>query len=674
LPNAPDTDPVYLSIYNQLKNLENSNQLTFPIPQAIVEVGTIDSTLGTFTYSVPTLVQTVVIAPRNDGGNDGENPGLPGNPAAGTGPGPIVLIAKNGPGGALGNQATLPDQNFDGPRTNTVVTTTVGVVVTNTVDLVLKFNIESLTGTAVIVEKTTAGIGRTAEVTQDTATSKPAVPPAAPGTSLPAITVTDSDSQFPTISSTATEILVDFGMACSVSLAQEAPNMDPAVSTFGLTIKIPGRPDLGVELIVARPPVLGMGAFTVPAFPMTIVYAPPQGKLAKNTATYSDTTTVARALATSINTSTSSKTVQAYSVSDIVGQVASALVAASALIGTGGAAGAAVATGSSSGTNALSAILSGLAAVTGVTSAATGGGSSTSAGAATSDPSFADNLKSLGNQLSAVNGVFGAFEGSFTPGGSDTLTTETDNTITVTLADTSMFSAVAGLGPGVGDRIVYISDLKLMWTAINGQVGISVLGFDSIARFAVQQLLQELTLLNNGQAAGSTDSKLDAATINTLLKLDPFTAPPPPRNLVEPPVIGSPRFVPCPQQPTATGGDTGSSPDTFVVSYDFATDDKTSTTDVSSTITDTKPGWVAVLYGAPNEDDTTTLVNTNNQSVDKRSDEKTTSTVTFVSAGEGDSYDVKFFYDRTFQTLLYVDADSPLLLGNPNTGTKTANA
>ena len=47
--------------YGQIKQLETSGQFTLPEPQETVDVGTIEVSIGGFTWSVPTVQQTTVL-------------------------------------------------------------------------------------------------------------------------------------------------------------------------------------------------------------------------------------------------------------------------------------------------------------------------------------------------------------------------------------------------------------------------------------------------------------------------------------------------------------------------------------------------------------------------------------------------------------------------------------
>ena len=73
---------------------------------------------------------------------------------------------------------------------------------------------------------------------------------------------------------------------------------------------------------ILRLPVLGVGGFAIPALPVSIIFAPPQGQLAKNSNSFTDKVTVSTTTTVSISTQTDRKTVQAYTQADLAGKVA----------------------------------------------------------------------------------------------------------------------------------------------------------------------------------------------------------------------------------------------------------------------------------------------------------------------------------------------------------------
>ena len=586
--------------YNQIKNLENGGQLTLPQPQETITLGTIDPAKGTFDFTAPTIQQTTVIPPH-----------------------PPV-------------------------RTNTIINVTVGVVATKAVDLLLKFNVvpKPLLTEARVAVTSTAVSG--ASGTNGSGSSVASVAARNLGVrgnlgNVFGISSGVTITGFPTVSSTATEIIVNAGMAASAAI-QNAPNMTPAVTKFGLTINIPSKPSIDINVMILRPPVLGMGAFTIPALPMAIVYAPPQGKQAKNTMTYSDTVTLTRTVSSSVTNSTNTKSVQAYSPADLIGKVTGAIAMVVAVVGTGGAG-----AGAGAGAGGLAGALGGvLTALVG-----TGGG------AKEANMSTVDAVKLASSELSLVGGILNSVDSSNSTQ-SDTVTAQTDRSMTLTISNMSLFGSQAGLGPGVGDRIVYMKNVRVVWMAVNGEVGIHVLGFESVGANSVTDLQQEQTALTNGAAPRLG---LDLATIQELLNYDPLTAK---RSVViralGAPIIGPPRFVPS-HPPGKNGSGTASGGDQIQVTFDVSTDLKQTTSHVQTSITDVKPGWVSVLFGGSNTATTTTTTFTTSQSIDNKSDDKLTSTLTLFSQGADDPYDVRIFYDCTFGTYLALDANSPALRG-----------
>lgn len=587
--------------YAQIKTLENSGQITLPTTLDTVTVGTIDPKAGTFAWSVPTLTRTTVIPP-------------------------------------------IPPQ-----KTNTIINQTVGVVATKAVDLRLRF--------AVIPIQTPLTNAPVMAMTAAPAGGRPGTGgAAAAATARTALKVNPVDigviggltnetnggttiAGFPTVTSVATEIIVDAGLICSQYLP-EAISTTPRVSTVDVTISIPGKQDIAVPMFVLRPPVVGMGMFTIPALPMTIVYAPPQGKQLKNTATYADTETLTRTVTSAITQSTNTKTAQAYSPADLIGKVAGAITAVAAVVGTGGAG----AAGGASVAGALSEL-----------------GSALFGGAKDANDSTADATKQISSELSLVSNIITAVDGSGPPSSTGVLTVENDHSLTIATSTMSQYMSDAGLGSGPGDRIVYLSNVKAFWAAANGEVGISIIGSDGPAANAMQDLQQELQSLKAGNAPRLG---LDAASIQSLLNQDPLTAAParPIVSILHGPLIGPPRFTPA-DPPERKGSGTGPTGDQFQVTLDTTTEDKTVNTSSTTNVTDFKPGWAAVLFGADNTETTTTTTFTTSQTTDLKTEEKIVSTVTMFSQGADDAYDIKIFYDATFKTYAIVDANSPALQG-----------
>jgi hypothetical protein len=274
--------------------------------------------------------------------------------------------------------------------------------------------------------------------------------------------------------------------------------------------------------------------------------------------------------------------------------------------------------------------------------------------------STANATQQVSGELSLVSNILTAFGDSPPPSDQSAVTVEDDHSLTLAVSSMDQFMSEAGLGPGPGDRIVYLSNVKAIWMAINGEVDIHILGFDALAANAVQDLQQEQQSL---AAGGAPRLGLDLDTIKSLLSQDPLTTTRRiPAVAASPPLVGPPRFVPA--NPAAhQGSGTGPMGDIVQVTFDTTTEDKTINTNSQTNITDMKPGWAAVLLGADNTETTTTAVFTTSHTTDDKTDDKITSTVTFFSEGADDAYDVKFFYDCTFGTYLTLNSNSPALQG-----------
>jgi hypothetical protein len=604
--------------YAQIKNLENTGEIIVPEPLDTVVVGTIDPALGTFTWSLPTVVQTLVVPP-------------------------------------LGDQ-----------KTNTITNLTVGVVATQAVDLRLKFAVIPLPPVSLSVAAAAAvpATGPAAPAISAAAprvaargdAAAPAPAPAGAG-SAPVADLRVSGfgpvvlgsnggvtiDGFPTVISIANEVTVDAGLACSAVI--DDPYLVPPVTRFGLTINMPGHDPISIDIFVLRPPVLGMGVFTLPALPMAIVYAPPQGKQAMNSVSYQDLASYTRNVTTSMATSTTTKVAEAYSIGDLVGKVTAAVAMVVAVVGTGGA-------GAAEGASVAGALSQLGAALFGP--------------AKDANDATADATSQLGATATLVAGILGALDSSASTTASGAITTQDDHTLSLTVSDMSQFQSEAARGPGAGDRIIYMQNVRVVWMAVNGDVGIHILGCEGIGANAVDNLLAEEA---NLAAGGSPTLGLDAATIASLLSQDPLV--PGRRGVlgdvavrVGPAVISPPRFVPA-VPPGRTGTGTGTGGDVFAVGSDVTVDAMQTQTSSHTQVTDIKPGWADVLFGASdNTETTTTVVLTNTTSTDTKTEDKITSTFTFFSEGANDRYNVKIFKDLTFGTYAVLDADSPLLQGS----------
>lgn len=216
------------------------------------------------------------------------------------------------------------------------------------------------------------------------------------------------------------------------------------------------------ELKLVRPPVIGAGAFTVPALPVALVYEPPQGQLKKNSARYikirSEGTTVRLSFSSEDSTTrpTDSEFADIQTVKSALG-----------LAATG-----------------LEKVNKGVAA----------------------------GLKLLASGL-------GEASASLTTGTSVTR----DSTLAVRNTVAGGFTTAAREGPGAGDVLIYLRNARLVWLAQNSRVRLVFIGAEGQVSATVKDLKGELAGLPL-PTSRSARFGLDRATIAALLATDPFVS------------------------------------------------------------------------------------------------------------------------------------------------------
>ena len=486
-------------------------------------------------------------------------------------------------------------------KPNAVITTTVGVVKTSAVDLRLRFTVTN-----------------------------------------PSVSNPVSIQGFGATQSGANQLILDAQLACSAPIqgtTDTGANISPPVTTFAITITAKGRIQ-EFHVMILRPPVLGIGAFTLPAIPITIVYAPPPGKLLKNYEQYADTVFITQSSTWSFTHGDSTRTAQAYTAADILNNISKAIEQAGTLFASAGA---------GAGTQGAGA----------TAPAASAGGTSGTSGTTGTDSTSSD-LKKASAEFGLFSDILTAIDDTTQSSQTALVTVENDHTTTTTWTDMEVFGSQTGLGQGVGDRYVYIGGMRVAWVALNGTVNFVFLGYNgAVNAFTAQALTEDRMSLASGKAASNTG--LDADTIKMLLNLDPFCVTKVTTS-VGPPLVGPPRFVPAsPKEQRAEG--TSTMGDQVLASHEVSEEDKQVQTNVNMNVTDAKPGWLDVIFGTPNVETTQTLTCTVSHTTDTKTDEKVSATAYFFSEGTDDVYDVMIFYDTLFSTLLFAPKDSPVLTG-----------
>jgi hypothetical protein len=593
----------YLDAYSQIKTLEANGTLNLPATSQTVEVGTIDAQTGDFTWSVPTIQQTYT-HPVIQTGVPGPVPGPVGGAGSGLGPGGGI-----GPGGGGGTGG--------GGKPDPPLVITCGIVTTSAVHLYLSFTVTNVPPLQNQVARVRVG---------DVAGEAGGVLLGSNGGV--------SISGFPTVPAYGSRVVLDADLAASAP--EQTIYVDPPMSVFPLGITLKNGAFQYVHIMIVRPPVLGFGAFTIPALPIALICAPPPGALKKNSNTFNDRMTVTRSVTSAFTSNTATKVAQAYSMADVLAKVAQIAAAAAAITAVG-------ASGGSVGIfAAIAAFLVGKQDE--------------------GNPNeISDSVKGVGNAAQVLGGVLGGVGDQGVGSQTTTVSVENDHTMAFAMTTSDTYGSEAGSGPGTGDRFVYLSNVRAVWMALNGDVGIHVLGYDGVAAYSADALKTDRQSLTNGEPAHITG--LDADALDLLLRLDPFCVPLPRRvSPFQPPVIGPPRFVPAdPQQRKGSG--TPPAGDVFSVANETIVEDKTVTNNITTKVTDAKPGWLDVVFGADDTETTTTMTFTSGATTDDKSDETITNTITMFSQGSEDAYDLQIYYDRLFGTLVPVPTGSPLLQG-----------
>ncbi|HEV2763547.1 MAG TPA: carboxypeptidase-like regulatory domain-containing protein [Pyrinomonadaceae bacterium] len=202
-------------------------------------------------------------------------------------------------------------------------------------------------------------------------------------------------------------------------------------------------------------------------------------------------------------------------------------------------------------------------------------------------------------------------------------------------------------GPGSGDLIHYLKDVKLAWYAESvGRIRVTVLGHGGIAATTVG-------LLKSG---GETD--LDPETTAEFLKLDPFVASGPSASL--PPE----RFVLL-ETIDLNGGDIS-----LTETYTVTTENSTQTTATRTRVEKSQPGFLKFLgLGVTDEGSVETVV-THSSAVGS-SESRTISNSIQLFARPDERYVVELYCDVIFGTFAYRQvrpSPRPLLEGTVSLG------
>jgi hypothetical protein len=263
---------------------------------------------------------------------------------------------------------------------------------------------------------------------------------------------------------------------------------------------------------------------------------------------------------------------------------------------------------------------------------------------------IANEMKGAAQALDLLNKVFkdGAVEGiskalNIIAGGlgsasateSQGVSVNTQHGVTLSVANEQTITTnAAGGGPGSGDLIHYLKNVKLAWfTSSVGRIRVSIFGHDGIG-------VTSAGFLKNG---GQTD--LDPATVAEFLKLDPFVAGGPSAAL--PPE----RFVYL-DTIDLNGGEI-----TQVETYSLSVQDSKQTTTTHTHVQNNQPGFLKFLgLGVTDENSTQTVVTQG--STTQSQDTRTVSNTIDLFARSNERYSVEVYCDVVFGTFAYRQAGS----------------
>ncbi|MCC7386451.1 MAG: hypothetical protein IT384_31725 [Deltaproteobacteria bacterium] len=217
------------------------------------------------------------------------------------------------------------------------------------------------------------------------------------------------------------------------------------------------------SVVIGRPTLLGAGAFTVEAVPISILYEPPQFANLLSKTRMMVIESVGSSMSTSDTTSTDRKT-KVLTLNDYT----SKLQTISQKLGQLGVPG----------------------------------------------------VSTIGTAINRAVGLLGTVSVEQTEG------TEVSTEHSVDLLSTESIASEtsAGLGPGRGDRLIYFKTVQVAWVMDEGELSVMILGWQARGAYSAATLRADLAALDAGGAISATQSRLSAPTLRGLLALDPFVA------------------------------------------------------------------------------------------------------------------------------------------------------
>lgn len=223
-----------------------------------------------------------------------------------------------------------------------------------------------------------------------------------------------------------------------------------------------GQRSYSDRLMIQRDPapIIGVGAFTIPALPLSIIYAPPQDAAEHSVASYTQSRLVGTS--SSVNLAAETTTTTPWLPTNLASL------------------------------DTLRTILTGLSSALGQTGNA--------------------YAQAIGAACGVIAGGIGTMSGSHAVGTVDNY----QRTVTVTVEQsTSIHAEASNGGPGAGDVLHYLRDAKIGWVLTGGALRLTLLGA-VLACYPVGYLQE--------YASDTARLQLSRDTVEQLLALDPFVA------------------------------------------------------------------------------------------------------------------------------------------------------
>jgi hypothetical protein len=390
------------------------------------------------------------------------------------------------------------------------------------------------------------------------------------------------------------------GSAAAAAPGQSTVGVDVArASDVDFTVSS-GASTFSEQLTIVRPPLIGAGAFRLPTLPVLVLYDPPPDQGKQNTATYSQV----RSLGVSTTLSFSSR-------QELEADFLSPAQLAKRW------------------SDSLSVVLAGAE-----------GFYAGQANAQAGIDSYTDPVTELIRALPSGSS------------GTKEITEDTsDQTLDTQITATTTIETQGQLGPGRGDLVAYMSNVRLSWGALNGEVFLSLLGWDRLVLASANSIRDEIRMLNNTIAGGGTPKAATSnlgtlvTSLQALLSLDPFTA--------NASLRGDPRFAgPADDPNLLTIELRGPARFSEEVSHSVTEQDKTERVDTRVETEDESAGFLSILLpflGDPTKNSSleTRIINTSSKEVSVGRDLRVT---VDLHAAVGESYAVSLYFDRVFGT------------------------